>query len=98
MRACPERPKNPTKTVRRKIRHGADHINVYCALTGYCVFLRCSRSCQEDWLYDSVLLMSGAATMIDSSHDKLGYVRTGVKARLAVTERILDESVVMKER
>jgi len=41
--------------------------------------------------------MSGAATMIDSSHDKLGYVRTGVKARLAVTERILDESVVMKE-
>lgn len=67
-------------------------------LTGYSVFLRCSRSCQEDWRYDSVLLMSGAATMIDSSHGKPGYVRTGVKACLAVTARILDESVAMKER
>jgi len=42
--------------------------------------------------------MSGAATMRDSSHGKLGYVRTSVKTRLAVTERILDESVVMKDR
>jgi len=35
--------------------------------------------------------------MIDSSHGKLGYVRTGVQACLAVTASVLDESVVKKE-